>query len=116
MRSDHRGENVDVWQFMVSHHNNESCVTVGSSTHNERIERLWRDVRTSVLKPFTEAFRALESEDNVDPLNDIDLFCLYHIFILQINENVTSFTHSWNKTTELQLNMGEHLCNYIWVV
>ena len=50
VRSDHGGENVDVWRFMVSHHNNESCVTVGSSTHNERIERLWRDVRTSVLK------------------------------------------------------------------
>ena len=42
-------------------------MTVGSSTHNERIERLWRDVRTSVLKPFAEAFRALESEDNLDP-------------------------------------------------
>ena len=38
VRSDHGGENVDVWRFMVSHHNDESCVTVGSSTHNERIE------------------------------------------------------------------------------
>ena len=86
---------MDVWQFMVRHHNDESCVTAGSSTHNERIERLWRDVRTSVLKPF-ELFRVLESEDTLDPLNDIDLFCLHHIFIPRINENLTSFTHGWN--------------------
>jgi len=51
VRSDCGGENVDVWRFMLSHYNDESCVTVGSSTHNERIERLWRDVRTSVIQP-----------------------------------------------------------------
>ena len=96
VRSDHGGENVDMWQFMVGHHNDESCVTVGSSTHNERIEQLWRDVRTSVLKPFAELFRVLGSEDNLDPLNDIDLFCLHHIFIPRINENLRSFTHGWN--------------------
>ena len=55
---------MGVWRFMVSHYD-ESCVTVGSSTHNERIEQLWRDVITSVLKPFAEDFRELDSEDNL---------------------------------------------------
>ena len=54
LRSDRGGENVDVWQYMVTYHNDESSVIVGSSTHNERIERLWRDVRTGVLQPFAE--------------------------------------------------------------
>ena len=114
VQSDHGGENVDVWQFMVGHHNDESCVTVGSSTHNERIERLWRDVQTSVLKPFAELFRVLESDDTLDPLNDIDLFGLHHIFIPRINENLTSFTHGWNNhrisaehgRTPMQLHVG----------
>ena len=41
-------------------------------------------------------FRILESEDTLDPLNDIDLFYLHHIFIPQINENLMSFTCGWN--------------------
>lgn len=101
-------------RFMLSHHNDESCVIVGSSTHNERIERLWRDVRTSVLQPFTETFRSLESEDSLDPLNDIDLFCLHHVFLPRINENLTSFSHGWNNhristehgRTPMQLHVG----------
>ena len=48
VQSDHGGENVDVWQFMVGHHNDESCVTVGSSTHNERIERLCGEIYEQV--------------------------------------------------------------------
>ena len=96
MRSDRGGENVDVWRFMLIHHNDECAVMVGSSTHNERIERLWRDVRASVLQPFAEMFRTLESEETLDPVNDIDLFCLHHIFLPRINENLNSFTHGWN--------------------
>lgn len=33
-----------------------SCVITGSSTHNERIERLWRDVHRSVVRVFAETF------------------------------------------------------------
>ena len=61
VRTDRGGENVDVWRYMMEQHNGESlCVIVGSSTHNERIERLWRDVHRCVLKPFAELFRRLE--------------------------------------------------------
>ena len=57
---------------------------------------MWRDIRTSVLKSFAELFIVLESEDTLYPLNDIDLFCLHHIFIPRINKNLTSFTYDWN--------------------
>ena len=46
--SDLGGENVEVWRFMIEQHSSESSVITGSSTHNERIERLWRDVTRSV--------------------------------------------------------------------
>ena len=37
--SDHGGENIDVWRYMMTAHGHQQCVVVGSSTHNERIER-----------------------------------------------------------------------------
>ena len=45
VRSDHGGENIDVWRCMLDSHNvDPMCIVTCSSTHNERIERLWRDV------------------------------------------------------------------------
>lgn len=37
-------ENVEVWRCMIEQHNRNEAVVTGSSTHNERIEQLWRDV------------------------------------------------------------------------
>ena len=49
VRTDAGGENVDVWSYTIEQHQDSSCVIVGSSVHNVRIERLWRDVRRGVL-------------------------------------------------------------------
>ncbi len=40
VRSDLGGENTDVWLYMIEQKQSESAVLVGSSTHNQRIERL----------------------------------------------------------------------------
>lgn len=43
VRSDHGGENVGVWRYVILTHNGDfSSVITGSSAHNERVERLWR--------------------------------------------------------------------------
>ena len=44
VRSDLGGENIEVWRYIVEQHRSDSAVITGSSTHNERIERLWCDV------------------------------------------------------------------------
>lgn len=44
VRSDLGGENIEVWKYMIEQHRSDREIVVGSSTHNERIERLWRDV------------------------------------------------------------------------
>ena len=56
IRLDFGGENVDVWRFMVEQHGLTTCVITGSSTHNERIERLWRDVYRCVASLCYEIF------------------------------------------------------------
>ena len=43
MQTDLGGENVEVWHYMVEQHASTHAVITGSSTHNERIERLSRD-------------------------------------------------------------------------
>ena len=96
IRSDHGGENVDVWRSMMMAHGSQQCVIVGSSTHNERIERLWRDVHRSVLLTFSTLFRELESREHLDPLNEVDIYCLQKIFLPIINESLSQFAASWN--------------------
>ena len=74
----------------------DSGVIVGSSTHNERIERLWRDAHRSVIVVFGNLFRSLEAEGNLDPLNEVDMYCLHYVFARPINEALQSFIEGWN--------------------
>lgn len=100
VRSDLGGENVDVWQYIYEQHSNDpSCVIVRNSTHNEHIERLWCDVHWCMLQPFADTFRTLESEGILDPLNEIDLFCLHYCFHQRINKCLESFQEAWNHHT-----------------
>lgn len=96
VRSDLGGENVDVWRFMVEEHSNASAVITGSSTHNERVERLWRDVYRCVVVLYHDTFAALEEEDQLDVLNEVDLFCLHYVFLPRIQQTLNSFVESWN--------------------
>ena len=96
IRSDHGGENTKIWRYMLTAHNGDSqCVMTGSSTHNERIERLWRDVHRS-LSHFSDIFHELESDCILDLLNKVDVFCLHHIFLPMINRCLLDFQDSWN--------------------
>lgn len=97
IRSDHGVENFDVWRFMIATNDGDpSCVITGSSTHNERIERLWRDVHRCVVMGFADIFQDLEAEKYLDPLNDVDLYCLHYIFLPRINKCLSEFQSSWN--------------------
>lgn len=97
IRSDLGGENVRIWDFMeeVRGSNRGSYIT-GSSVHNTRIERLWRDVYEEVSGTYVSIFNELENQRILDPLDDIDLFCLHHIFLPRINASLHSFQLAWN--------------------
>ena len=68
----------------------------GKSTHNQRIERLWRDVYDGVLTYFYDLFYFLEDEGQLDILNDNQLYALHHVFISKINERLQTWQGAWN--------------------
>ena len=96
VRSDLAGENVGIWRFMTDEHSTEDAVVTGASTHNQRIERLWRDVTRSVGSFFQDIFHILEQRNQLDPLNEVDIFCLHWVYLPKINKHFTQFTESWN--------------------
>lgn len=97
IRTDHGGENIKVWRHMLQSYNSDtSRVLTGSSTHNERIERLWRDVHRSVTAKYAETFRCLENEGHLDPLNEVDTYCLHFVYEPRICKQLSDFQESWN--------------------
>ena len=99
VRSDHGGENIHVWRYIMldTHNGDHQCVIAGCSTNNERVERLWQDVHCS-LSHFQDTFRDLES-GVLDLLNEMDMFSPHYIFLPMINKCLQDFQESWNNHT-----------------
>ncbi len=79
----------------LSHGNDTSCVITGSSVHNERVERLWRDVHRCILIMFGDLFRCLEQEELLNPLIcSVYTSSSYHALIVEFRESWNHHKHS----------------------
>lgn len=97
VRSDQGLENIRVAQHMIEHRGAErNSIITGSSVHNQRIERLWRDLHQSVTLLYYRMFYYLEQHDLLDPLCEKQLYALHYVFVPRINRSLTEFRHAWN--------------------
>ena len=101
---------------MLTHGNNANPVLTGSSVHNQRVERLWRDTYRCVISVYYQLFCYLEDSGKLDPCSELDLFCLHFVYQPKINESLKSFMEGWNNhalTTERNMT---RLCSCSLVV
>ena len=98
VRSDKGGENVDVARAMLSVRDTgrKSHIT-GSSVHNQRIERLWRDTFRCVGQVYYALFYGMEDDGVLNPDNEEDLFTLHYVFLPRINSQLEQFVNAWNR-------------------
>jgi hypothetical protein len=96
VRSDNGLENVHIAQFMIEKRGPErGSIITGKSTHNQRIERLWRDVFNGVLCFYYNLFYFMEESNLLDPLNDNHIAALHHVYFPKINEKLETWRNAW---------------------
>lgn len=100
VRCDKGRENTGVAAFMFRAHrasdNNSNIVLAGRSVHNQRIERLWRDVNRVVCSRFRELFLSMESDSILNPDSYVDVLVLQKIFLPRLREALDVFVQIWD--------------------
>ncbi|KAH3829073.1 uncharacterized protein LOC127880799 [Dreissena polymorpha] len=97
VRSNHGLENTGVGAFMVAHRGpRRGSFITGRSVHNQRIERMWRDLFASATNVFHGLFSHLEESGQLDLTNPVHMWCLHHVFVPRVQRALDIFREGWN--------------------
>lgn len=89
-------ENFFVAKYMLNKRGvNRGSIITGSSVHNSRVERIPRDIYSSVLYFYYNIFEQLKDEGVLDILNDIHIYCL-HLYLKRIQSSLNELVNQLN--------------------
>ena len=97
VRADRGGENIRVAEYMISQRGDgRGSFIFGKGVHNQRIERMWRDVFSGCLVQYYGLFYHMEDIGILNVENQVHIFCLHYIFLPRINSSLQQFLSAWN--------------------
>ena len=85
-------ENIGVARLMLDKFGRENVPHLTDlSVHNQRIERLWKDVVTYIVQHYRDLFEFMESIGILDPLNECELFALHLVYQPRLDKALKDF-------------------------
>ena len=97
VHTDQGRENIRVALHMIQHRGiDRRSIIAGCSVHNQRIERLWRDMHRCVTSVYYRLFYFVEHQNMLDPIDELHLYALHHVYLARINRSLQLFMEGWN--------------------
>ncbi|TFY60474.1 hypothetical protein EVJ58_g5126 [Rhodofomes roseus] len=97
VRGDRGGENILVSSYMIMRRGpNRASFMFGSSTRNQKIERIWVDVGEGFVRRWRVFFTRLEGMHGLDAGNPAHLWLLHELFLSDIDTDADNWVQNWN--------------------